>query len=115
MVHQMSHRENPESRKGSSKAKDRYVQISHHLKCWPEFFELIKAGKKTHDLRRADDRDFQVGNRLLLEEFDPDRGAYTGRTLQVNVTYITSGELPCALSKEALHPDYCILSIKLVR
>jgi Domain of unknown function (DUF3850) len=93
--------------------KDRTANFEHRLKCWPQFFEPIKAGNKTHDLRRSDDRAFQVGDRLLLEEYDPAKDSYTGRKLAVRVTYVTSSDLPCALSKDALHPDFCILSIAL--
>jgi Domain of unknown function (DUF3850) len=98
-------------RRSAAHRRDSLAGVEHHLKCWPKFFEAIKSGKKKHDLRRADDRDFHVGDRLVLEEFDPERRAYTGRTLTVRVTYITSGELPCALSRDALDPNYCILSI----
>jgi len=103
------------SPKSSSPAhKERAADsVEHRLKCWPEFFEPIKAGNKTHDLRRSDDRDFQVGDRILLEEYDPEKRTYTGRKLVVRITYITSSDLPCALSKVALHPDFCILSIGL--
>ena len=87
----------------------------HGLKCWPQFFEAIAAGRKRHDLRRAHDRDFQVGDTLRLLEFDPQANCYTGREQVVEVTYITSAEQPCALSDGALHPDYCILSIALLR
>jgi hypothetical protein len=86
--------------------------IEHILKCWPQFFEAVLAGKKTHDLRRADDRRFRVGDIVQLNEFDPNSGRYTGRRLKVKITYITSAEMPCALSKGTLHPDYCILSIQ---
>lgn len=87
----------------------------HHLKCWPQFFEEIASGRKKHDLRRADDRNFQVGDMLILEEYNPKKEAFTGRTLMVEVTYITSADLPCALSKDALHPNFCILSIQLCK
>ena len=85
--------------------------VSHELKCWPEFFEAIKTGRKTHDLRRADDRVFTVGDVLLLREFDPTKMRYTGRQQEVEVTYITREDSPCPLSTEALHPAFCILSI----
>ncbi|MCD9816654.1 DUF3850 domain-containing protein [Bradyrhizobium japonicum] len=84
---------------------------THHLKCWPQFFNEIAAGRKKHDLRRADDRRFRVGDILVLEEYDPQKEVFTGRVLEVEVTYITSADLPCALSKDALHPSFCILSI----
>ena len=85
--------------------------VIHELKCWPQFFEAIATGRKRHDLRRADDRQFHVGDRLRLREFDPHSQSYTGREQTVEVTYITSAEQPCALSKGALDPDFCILSI----
>ena len=85
---------------------------THELKCWPQFFSAIAEGRKQHDLRRSNDRDFLVGDRILLREFDPHSEKYTGRTQLVVITYITSHELPCALSGDALHPDYCILSIE---
>jgi hypothetical protein len=87
--------------------------VEHQLKCWPEFFAATISGEKTHDLRRADDRDFRVGDTLLLEEFDPRARQYTGRKARVRVTYITSAENHCALSEQALHSDFCILSIAL--
>lgn len=92
---------------------ERRASVTHDLKCWPAFFEAIAAGDKRHDLRRATDRDFRVGDVLLLREFDPDCCAYTGRKQKVAVTYVTSADMPCALSEQALHPEYCILSIAL--
>jgi len=86
--------------------------VLHELKCWPEFFEPISLGRKTHDLRRSDDRDFSVGDRLLLREYDPASREYTGRELTADITYITSADMPCALSQDALHPNFCILSIR---
>jgi hypothetical protein len=85
--------------------------ITHVLKSWPEFFKAVAEGRKRHDLRRSRDRDFQVGDRLRLCEFDPVAEVYTGREQTVVVTYITSAERPCSLSEDALHPDFCILSI----
>lgn len=89
------------------------ANITHELKCWPKFFTAIAQGEKRHDLRRATDRDFQVGDWLLLREFDPALDSYTGQTLRVAVTYVTSADMPCALSDQALHPEFCILSIAL--
>lgn len=87
------------------------VPTLHDLKCWPQFFDAIETGRKRHDLRRAHDRDFRVGDRLRLREFDPQTQRYTGREQIVEVTYITSTEQPCALSENALNSDFCILSI----
>jgi hypothetical protein len=86
--------------------------VTHELKCWPEFFQAIAEGRKTHDLRRADDRTFRVHDLLKLREFDPKIERYSGREQTVEITYITSANVPCALSAQALDPAYCILSIK---
>ena len=85
---------------------------THTLKCWPEFFSAIADGSKTHDLRRSDDRTFRVGDFLWLKEFDPRREQYTGREQTVEITYITSADVPCALSERALDAAFCILSIR---
>ncbi|MDE2807780.1 MAG: DUF3850 domain-containing protein [Gemmatimonadota bacterium] len=87
----------------------------HELKCWPEFFEAIMVGAKKHDLRRADDREFMVGDMIKLREYNPSTKKYSGREQLVEITYMTVGEAPCALSKQALHPNFCILSISLVQ
>jgi hypothetical protein len=86
--------------------------MTHELKCWPQFFQAIVEGRKTHDLRRADDRTFRVHDMIRLREFDPRVSRYTGREFMVEITYITSADFRCALSDQALDPAYCILSIK---
>ena len=86
--------------------------IEHRVKSWPHLFEATLSGAKTHEMRRASDRDYRTGDTLLLQEYDQKAKEYTGRQLRVRVTYVTSASFPCALSGDGLHPDYCILSIK---
>lgn len=102
-----------ESQRTESERSSVRAAVTHELKCWPKFFAAIARGEKRHDLRRATDRDFRPGDRLFLREFDPDQGLYTGQTQRVTVTYITSADMPCALSAQALNPEFCILSIAL--
>ncbi len=85
----------------------------HNVKSWPQYFAPIKEGQRTHDLRR-NDRDFQVGDTMLLAEFDPQSQKYTGETCEVEITSMTSMSQPCAVSSEALDPAFCILSIQRV-
>jgi hypothetical protein len=59
----------------------------HELKCWPEFFVPISHRLKTFEIRK-NDRDFQVGDILILEEWDPEDEDYTGRTITAFVPYI---------------------------
>jgi hypothetical protein len=85
---------------------------THHLKSWPEFFQAIKAGHRTHELRR-NDRHFAIGDILALHEFDPDAKNYTGEEILVEITSLTSFAQPCAVSGEALNPSFCIMSVRL--
>jgi ASC-1-like (ASCH) protein len=61
----------------------------HELKCWPEYFQKIRSGEKTFEVRK-NDRNFQPLDHLLLKEWDPIDEQYTGRELKVWVPYILS-------------------------
>jgi len=63
--------------------------FTHGLKIWPEYFKEVIAGNKTFEIRQ-NDRSFHVGDRLLLNEWDPKTQNYTGRRTSVRVTYITN-------------------------
>jgi hypothetical protein len=105
----------------------------HELKCWPEFFQAILDDRMRFNLRR-DDRDFRVGDRLLLKEWDPAayerllslehepvpeevlqqfvEVAYTGRELLVRVDYIMPGVVMNELQGRRLGDgDFVIMSI----
>lgn len=60
---------------------------THELKTWPEYFEEVWADTKGFELRK-DDRNFQVGDTLVLREWKPVSEKYTGREVPVTVTYI---------------------------
>jgi hypothetical protein len=87
---------------------------THEVKSWPEFFEPMIQGLKSHDLRRTDDRNFNVGDHLRLREFDPRSEKYTGRACTVEITYITSSTVPCAYFEAAIDPLFCVLSVRLL-
>lgn len=83
----------------------------HELKSWVGLFEPILRGEKTHELRVMD-RDYQVGDRCVLREWDAINRTYTGRSVSVKITYITSAQHGhCAFSPTTLHPAMGILSI----
>lgn len=56
-------------------------------KAWPELFEKVARGEKTFDLR-LDDFRCNVGDILVLREWDPKNKIYTGRTLEKKVTFV---------------------------
>lgn len=66
------------------------LSMQHDLKTWPAFFAAVLAGDKRFELRR-DDRDYQVGDTLLLREWDPETQEYSGREVTAPVTYIVRG------------------------
>lgn len=77
---------------------------THALKTWPFFFAAVVSGEKPFEVRR-DDREFQVGESLRLEEWDPKDQQYTGRFVERRITYKISGP---AFGIEAGH---CVLGL----
>lgn len=61
-------------------------------KIWSEFFELVKSGKKSFELRLAD-FDIKEGDTLILEEWDPETKEYTGRKIEKQVKYVLKFKL----------------------
>lgn len=78
--------------------------MTHELKTWPEFYHAILQGRKTFEVRKAD-RDFAVGDQLLLREWDQIAGRYTGRKAMWKITYIMHG------GDFGIQPGYCVLGI----
>lgn len=91
--------------------------VTHHVKSWTYLFRAALAGTKTHDIRILD-RDYAVGDHLMLCEYDWGNKVYTGHQLLVEITYITKArpgdraKPACAFSPTCLHPDYGVLSIR---
>lgn len=81
----------------------------HELKAWPKGFKEIVQDLKLYELRK-NDRDYQVGDELLLREWDPETEEYTGNRCQVKVLYIYVAED----TSWGLLPGYCCMSIQKV-
>lgn len=74
----------------------------HHLKTESPYYEDVRDGKKTFELRK-NDRDFKKGDTLILHHVI--NGERTGRSLfPIEIRYILKG------GKYGLDPEYCILS-----
>ena len=77
----------------------------HELKAWPVYFEPIMEGCKCCDLR-FDDRGYQVGDVLLLREWDPLAQEYTGRSIIAEVLHVMKD------TRFGLKPGWVCLSIE---
>ena len=76
----------------------------HILKTWPEYFRAVVSGEKRFEVRR-NDRGFQVGDRLVLAEFDKEKDKITGALYGCNVTYVLEGP------GFGIEAGYCVLGI----
>jgi hypothetical protein len=84
----------------------------HNIKVWPLYFVALLSGDKTFEWRR-NDRNYAVGDVLLLQEFEPpcrtlSLGSYTGRVAHAVITYKAEGVF-------GIPEGYCILGFKRVQ
>jgi hypothetical protein len=77
----------------------------HALKTWPAPFEAMRVGRKTFEYR-LNDRDFQVGDCLVLQEYNPETDSLTRECLSVRVVYIAAG------GQFGIPPKYCVMSVE---
>lgn len=69
---------------------------THELKCWPKFFQDVWDGKKTFEVRKGNDRTYEVGDEVILREFFPEESTDVdvyGRSLKLRITYVLHGGL----------------------
>lgn len=77
----------------------------HELKLLKEYFEDVLLGLKTFELRK-NDRNYKVGDILVLREYDQIEEDYTGRKVKRVVTYILKG------GNYGLDENFVIIGIK---
>ncbi len=62
----------------------------HELEIWASCFAAVESGAKPFDVRK-NDRNFQVGDALLLREYDPETAAFSGRIALRWASYVLTG------------------------
>ncbi|EKT3957672.1 DUF3850 domain-containing protein [Flavobacterium psychrophilum] len=77
--------------------------MTHELKIVPEYFKDAMLGLKKFEIR-FNDRNYQVGDTLILNEFNPKTERYTGEQVTRKVDYILD-------NVNGLQADYVILQI----
>lgn len=75
----------------------------HELKILQKYYKHVLSGEKKFEIRK-DDRDYDVGDIILLREWDGE--SYTGRQVYKRITYILRDA-----EKFGLKKGYCILSL----
>lgn len=85
---------------------DYHPQI-HDLKCWPAYYSQVRDGRKQFELRK-NDRNYKIGDLLILREWEPKIKDYTGYSVTAVVT--------CIVSDDAfLQPGYVALGIRVLQ
>jgi len=65
--------------------------MDHKIKAWPEYFKPVKAGIKNFEVRE-NDRNYAVGDILIIDEYDPETNTYTGDSCTRKITYILQND-----------------------
>ena len=84
----------------------------HSLKINPVYFDAVKNGIKTFEIRK-NDRDYRVGDTISLGEWVPgtiEAGSWTGRRVKVAITYILTHDD----FSDGISEGYVILGIKVI-
>lgn len=76
----------------------------HELKIHPEYFQDVILNLKKFEIR-LNDRNYQEGDILILNEWNPETQTYTGRQVKRRVFNMYSN-LP------GLKPNYVLLQIR---
>ena len=74
------------------------------LKILPEYFNAIKSGQKTFEIR-FNNRNYRPGDVLLLKEWN---GIFSGKEIFVRITYIID-------NFDGIKPGFVIMSIKKIK
>lgn len=75
----------------------------HSVKCYPEYFKLLTDGSKTFEVRE-NDRIYEVGDYLAVNEFTPESDPYT-----VRKNFFESGDEFSRAADDGFYSGNCAL------
>ena len=92
------------------KHKTRMIEktVTHELKVYAKFYEALANGVKNFEVRKAD-RDFRVGDALLLRMWNSGYRTYTGPFCYRRIAYILEAK---DAVKFGVRPGYCVLGLR---
>lgn len=76
----------------------------HIVKSWPVNYEAVEKGRKKAEIRLLD-RDYSVGDYIVLRKFDPASNLYSGDWIGCLITHIDSD------ARYGIQQGYGVLSI----
>jgi hypothetical protein len=79
--------------------------MTHELKTIEPYFGQVYAGYKNFELRKFD-RDYKVGDILILRQYNGDKKHYCGPKVTMKISYILTDA-----SQFGLMDGYCILGL----
>ena len=79
--------------------------MTHELKILHDYFMDIMFEGKNFEIRK-DDRDFHVGDKLILKEWNPYQSRYTGNYIEAKIDYVHHGN-----GEYGVAEGYCILAL----
>lgn len=79
---------------------------THYKKLVQPYFDCARLGIKTFELRK-NDCDYQIGDLLVLQEYDQDSGEYGYKKITARITYMLE-------DYEGLQDGYAILGIEVL-
>lgn len=63
----------------------------HYLRTWTPLFKELKCGLRQIDIRK-NDRNFKVGDTLILDEFNPETQKHIGNWTPKLITHVIDDE-----------------------
>ncbi|HRN86662.1 MAG TPA: DUF3850 domain-containing protein [Candidatus Dojkabacteria bacterium] len=86
--------------------------MTHRKKTWPDYFQMLKDGRKRFDVRLAD---FEVkeGDTIVFEEWDPELKDFTGRKLEMKVAFVLkTKDLPYWSDEDVAKHGFNIMQVE---
>ena len=84
--------------------------VTHELKADTYCYQETKSGLKSFEVRK-NDRQFRVGDILLLREWDDKKRTYTGDTCRLKITYILTPKVKGRKFQIPMQDDYVVMAV----